>query len=260
MIDDAFIQVLLNARRRLPQETWQALTERLCHIDPDCTADVLATVFAGIGNRDIAWSLHQACQKHVQVTPLEVAAAMSTADLAIRTDLSHAEIIWSGPESGVFPIRRIDQVLYDLVNTATTRILLVTFAAYRIQRLCQCLVGALKRGVALTLIMEGAEESEGQLKHDATSAFTSVMAEGCNVLYWPAEFRLRNEAGKPAKLHAKCAVVDSCAVIGSANLTDDALNRNLEIGIMIRSGPIPDLVFDQFAALRRDGVLKLISL
>jgi len=44
----------------------------------------------------------------------------------------------------------------------------------------------------------------------------------------------RNQSGRPGKLHAKFAVIDDAALVSSANLTDDAFNRNLEIGVMIR--------------------------
>ena len=36
-------------------------------------------------------------------------------------------------------------------------------------------------------------------------------------------------AGRPGKLHVKCAIVDDVALVGSANLTDDAFNRNMEL-------------------------------
>ena len=43
-----------------------------------------------------------------------------------------------------------------------------------------------------------------------------------------------NALGRPAKLHAKTAIVDDELVLSSANLTDDAFNRNLELGVLIR--------------------------
>ena len=52
--------------------------------------------------------------------------------------------------------------------------------------------------------------------------------------YWPLAQRERNQTGRPAKLHMKCAVVDDVALVGSANLTDDAFNRNMELGVLLR--------------------------
>jgi cardiolipin synthase A/B len=116
-----------------------------------------------------------------------------------------------------------------------------------------------QRGVSLTLVLEAEQESKGQLTRDALSAFSPVSAAGCRIYYWPIDQRTRNAAGKPGKLHAKCAVIDSSAIIGSANLTDDAFNRNLELGILIRGGPTPEQTFSHFKALIDRGVLREIS-
>jgi hypothetical protein len=48
-----------------------------------------------------------------------------------------------------------------------------------------------------------------------------------------ARQRELNANGKPGKLHAKAALVDGQALISSANLTDDAFNRNLELGALL---------------------------
>jgi phosphatidylserine/phosphatidylglycerophosphate/cardiolipin synthase-like enzyme len=41
--------------------------------------------------------------------------------------------------------------------------------------------------------------------------------------------------GRPGKLHAKVALVDDFVLVSSANLTDDAFNRNLEVGVLLRN-------------------------
>jgi len=41
-------------------------------------------------------------------------------------------------------------------------------------------------------------------------------------------------------MHAKAAVADSCvAFLISANLTEAALERNMELGVLIRGGGLP---------------------
>jgi len=61
-------------------------------------------------------------------------------------------------------------------NQASQRILLVTFAAHRIERLCGCLHGALSRRVSLTLVLEAEQESEGQLSQRTICLFLHL---GC---------------------------------------------------------------------------------
>jgi phosphatidylserine/phosphatidylglycerophosphate/cardiolipin synthase-like enzyme len=41
------------------------------------------------------------------------------------------------------------------------------------------------------------------------------------------------------KLHAKAAVIDKQALLSSANLTDDAFLRNLELGVLFMGGDMP---------------------
>ncbi len=57
-------------------------------------------------------------------------------------------------------------------------------------------------------------------------------------LAWPAPARPLD-----ASMHAKVLVVDRCtALVGSANLTGHALERNFECGLLIRGGQVPPLL------------------
>ena len=143
----------------------------------------------------------------------------------------HIELLWSGPSpANKIPARRIDQTLYDLIAKAKHEILLVTFAAAKIGRLIGELLKAKERGVNVRLILEFEQSSEGQLSYDALKAFPVSFVTETEVYYWPIEKRDRNQTGRPGKLHAKLAIVDDTALVSSANLTDDAFNRNLEVG------------------------------
>lgn len=255
MFSESFIDALVRARRRLPQETWRTTIERLSEADGTGSVDQLIQTLTAISNQDIAWLLGRTFQGNSNLSWSQIAAAMSVVDGLVKEEICPSEIIWSGPPNGLFPVRRIDQVLYDLVNRARERILLVTFAANRIERFCKALQEALFRGVSLTLILEAEQESEGQLSMDALGAFDSIRDSGCKVYYWPLALRERNAAGKPGKLHAKCAVIDFCAIVGSANLTDDAFNRNLELGIRLNQSDYAEQIFLHFQALIDKRVL-----
>jgi len=103
--------------------------------------------------------------------------------------------------------------------------------------------------VSLTLILETAEESEGQLNFDALNAFSTLPKGSYSVYCWPSDRRPRNAAGRPGKLHVKCAVVDSTALVGSGNLTEDAFNRNMELGLLVNDAPTADVLYSHFTAL-----------
>jgi cardiolipin synthase len=113
---------------------------------------------------------------------------------AIRTmSLSYAkwecerqiELLWGGPSpANQIPARRIDQVLYDLIAEAERDIMLVTFAAAKIDRLTAVLIEAMRRHVSVQLILEFEEASEGQLSYDALRAFPPSLIKGAHIYYW----------------------------------------------------------------------------
>lgn len=167
------------------------------------------------------------------------------------------ELLWSGPlPQGQVPARRIDQVLYDLIADAKSDILLVTFAAAKIQRLTTALTQAASRGVAIRLVLEFEETSAGQLTYDALKAFPKSLTDHAEICYWPLNMRERNQAGRPGKLHAKVAVIDDVAVVSSANLTDDAFNRNLEMGVKLVAGNLPGSLRKTVQGLLDEGILR----
>jgi cardiolipin synthase len=151
-----------------------------------------------------------------------------------------------------------DQVLYDLIGEAQRDVMLVTFAAAKIDRLAAALIEAMHRHVSVHLILEFEEASEGQLSYDALRAFPENLIKGANIYYWPVDKRERNQAGRPGKLHAKTAIIDETVVISSANLTDDAFNRNLELGARIVGSKFSERVRAYFEGLIAGKVLVRI--
>jgi phosphatidylserine/phosphatidylglycerophosphate/cardiolipin synthase-like enzyme len=123
--------------------------------------------------------------------------------------------------------------------------------------LCEHLTSAVHRGVDLVLIVESEGESEGQLSKDAIRAFSNVPTN--RIYYWPLSQRQRNQAGRPGKLHMKCAIVDDVALIGSANLTDDAFNRNMELGVIVREPATVDSLVEHFRELIQAKILHLVD-
>jgi len=259
MMSRELIGALTQARRWLSQSAWIQVTERLATLDAVPDADSIRTATAGLINRDAAWVLAQAFQKAGHIPWPQIAAAMAAVDYSVGDGNSTIEVLWTGPASGRFPVRRMDQMLYDLVSAAPRRIVLVTFAAYRVPHLCEHLTRAVERGVELTLIIESKAESDGQLSFDAVEAFRDVPAARESLYYWPLAQRERNQAGRPGKLHAKCAIVDDVAIIGSANYTDDAFNRNIELGVLVKDHAAVSTIVEHFKELIRVGVLVQVG-
>ncbi len=200
--------------------------------------------------------LHMA-KERMSWEALGVAFAVAARLHSWHREEHHLEMLWSGPiPAGGYSARRIDQALYDLIACAKKDIVLVTFAAARIQLLTGNLLSAIQRGVNIRLILEFAEESLGQLSHDALRAFPMELREQAEIWYWPLEHRDCNAAGKPGKLHAKLAIIDETVLLSSANLTDDAFNRNMELGVMLNNPEFHATITAHIDGLMKGGELR----
>ena len=255
MVSTEMISALTEARKRVPAELWRALSREISAIHSNVSSDSIQRVLAHVPNRDAAWILSEAFRASSNsIAGIELSAAMDAVDCAVADSRPPVELIWTGPSNSRPSLRRIDQTLYDLISEAQRRIILVTFAAHRVAHLCDHLKLAVDRGAELTLIVESEEESEGQLTLDAITAFKSLPIKK-RIYYWPLAQRERNAAGRPGKLHVKCAIVDDAALVGSANLTDDAFNRNMELDVLVRDSEAVAILFGHFEELIQRKVL-----
>jgi phosphatidylserine/phosphatidylglycerophosphate/cardiolipin synthase-like enzyme len=253
------IAALFHARRRTDGEQWMTLANKLLSHPAPVPQKALDAWLAAVPNSDSAWAIKAALMIDAALPGVAVGASMLTVDHMDLEQTERTELMWTGPRNGRFPIRRIDQVLYDLIARAQRRILLVTYAAHRVPHLCRHLEDALHRGVDLRLIVECEEASEGQLSSDAKNAFPGLPEAGAKLFYWPLAKRERNQAGRPGKLHAKCAVVDDVALVGSANLTDDAFNRNMELGVLLKDADTVSGLLSHFEELVASGTLERVA-
>lgn len=250
-----FIEKLRAARERVPQSAWLSVVGKFRKESTPPSANAAADLTKIAFPPDATWALRQVFKEEGIPSWTDLATAFEVVDLWVASSPKTIDIVWSGPANGTFPIRRIDQVLYDLLSHARQRVFLVTFSAHRVPLLCDHLTQAIDRGVHVTLLLESEQASAGQLSYDAAKAFKDVDLNKVRLLHWPLENRGKNQAGKPGKLHVKCAVVDETAIIGSANLTDDAFNRNMEMGTIIRAPETVANIYSHFETLLQNGTL-----
>lgn len=165
------------------------------------------------------------------------------------------ELVWTGPAPRGTTLRRTDQVLLDMVRTAEHTLHVVTFAAYRIPVVKEAMLRAAKRGVAVTLIFESPDASAGKTAFAGLDALGDELRSLSEIYLWPLEKRPKDSAGKHGSLHAKCAVADEEVLfVSSANLTEYALNLNMEMGLLVRGGELPGRAAGHLRRLVEEGV------
>jgi phosphatidylserine/phosphatidylglycerophosphate/cardiolipin synthase-like enzyme len=179
-------------------------------------------------------------------------ALLSAAAVASESQASQSiDPVWTGPATIDVPVRQTALALLDLVASASQRLILVSFAAYKVPVLLDALRDADARGVDIRLVLETVGDSAGALSVDAGDAFGEIKAIAS---FWAWPFAKRPLG---AKLHAKAAIADeSMAFVASANLTGAALEDNMELGLLVRGGSIPRQLARHFMALMDRGDLE----
>jgi len=262
MTDELFVTVE-KLVRKAPSAWMKSVVEMLRSLQATAPVEIVIKNLPTTNNADLSFLIAEALRKASTQMSWE---ALSWILQSNFFNYNHwlanqrIELLWSGPSPvAQIPARRIDQALYDLIANAKREILLIMFAAAKIERLVDELLKAKQRGVNVRLVLEFEQSSEGQLSYDALKAFPQSLISAVEVYYWPIEKRERNQAGRPGKLHAKLAIVDDTVLISSANLTDDAFNRNLEVGAMINNAEFLEKTKIYIGSLISEGVLNRLD-
>ncbi len=192
------------------------------------------------------------------IPPQAIAAALHTAVLSERErrEAQSVELVWTGPDVGVVPLRRTEQVVLQVIEAASQRLLVVSYAVFNVPRICEALIRAADRGVAINVIVESPDRIAGQKAYSTLAALGPTVAGRCGVYLWPIEGRSKGGAGKPGLLHVKCAVADGrWLFLSSANLTEQAFSINMELGVLITGGTTPVQVEAHFGKMIESGTL-----
>jgi|TARA_R110002051_G_scaffold3396_1_gene18379 phosphatidylserine/phosphatidylglycerophosphate/cardiolipin synthase-like enzyme len=167
---------------------------------------------------------------------------------SVASNNQSTELVWTGPDANLFPVRRSEQVLLDLINSAQDTLFIVSFVLVNIQNVEKAIDTAVKRGVNVRMLLES-EDKEGSNGFIDTINRLYVNIPNLKLYIWPRKNREYLQGGF-ARVHAKCAVADRrLAFITSANLTAAALDRNIEMGVNIEGGSIPENIFNQLSSM-----------
>jgi phosphatidylserine/phosphatidylglycerophosphate/cardiolipin synthase-like enzyme len=185
-----------------------------------------------------------------------LSAARATAAMHQET----TELVWTGPDYAGMTLRRTDQALLEVIQAAQRELLIVSFAVYMVPAVAAAIEDAGQRDVVTRICLETSTTSEGQVGYDTIAALGSEVRRVAHIYTWPLNRRPQSTNSRPGLLHVKCAVADDTAMfISSANLTGQALNANIELGVLIRHGHLPGNVAQHFRRLMAAGILMRVE-
>lgn len=245
---------------------------------PPESAERLAQAIAAASDRDAADDRSSALIAHPRfaerrealfaaweaegLSPTAVALALRAAARCMRDARAEVRVepVWTGPALAGGEFRRTEQALLEVIRLADRRLLLVSYAVYRHPVLRGALVEAADRGVSLHIVVESPEESQGRMSANALKGLGSKVLARSTVFVWPASKRPKDAKGHAGVLHAKCALADSAVLlVSSANLTESAMTSNIELGLLVKGGPLPARVGEAFDGLRSSGALVAVA-
>jgi phosphatidylserine/phosphatidylglycerophosphate/cardiolipin synthase-like enzyme len=110
--------------------------------------------------------------------------------------------------------------------------------------------------VSVNILLESSTEHGGSVKGDSVKTMAEAVP-GATILVWDSVAKKPEGSALSASVHAKCVVADRrLAFITSANLTSAALERNMELGLLLRGGTVPDRLRSHLAALVTTKIIR----
>lgn len=179
------------------------------------------------------------------------------------------ELVWSGPELPGLRSRDTAAVVRELFGSAQRELLIVGYAIHQGRQLFRVLAERMDQDpdLRVRLVLDVRRE------HGNTSFEFEILqrfAHDFRTKQWPGErlpevfFDPRSlllEQERRSAMHAKCVVADyDRTLVTSANLTEAAQQRNIELGVLVRGVAFAGAVQHRFNDLMRLGLLHHLSI
>ncbi len=255
------------------EDIWKVIADMGIELHPDrinAIAEQLSNIssvneffnarsnFGWMANKSIMLALEKAWAQKPEISSLEIAAALRGASktASIMENREAIEMVWTGPFTGLVSCRHTEQVLLEVIDSARWRLFIVSFVTYDIESIKKALQDAAGRNVEINILLESSKLQGGKINFDSLASFRE-MIPSANLYEWnPGSKFIEQKNWLNGAVHAKCAVADGkLAFITSANLTRAAMENNMELGVLIRGGKLPEKLEHHLEALKVIGVI-----
>src|SRR4029078_8959786 len=229
-----------------------------------CSPPSLKSVLGGtVGTENVVGVLSYLAE--MKMSPRACAEWLRAADAAAAR-APRPDIVWSGPEVSGVHARNTRRVYEELLGTAERSVWASTYAYFDGAKAFDVLARRMdaRSDLRVTLLLNI------QRRRGDTSVGSDVVRRFADRFWgmdWPGTTRpavyydpRSLESGGPAGvLHAKAVLADDESLfITSANLTEAAFDRNIELGFLVRDPALAASVTAQFRALIDRYLLQLL--
>ena len=254
------MQALLESIQHLVREQHRdkitALAEKFKHGGDFSSGHLNGFFNSPSANRVLAKIISQAAALSVSGEALAGLLVGSSYSYRFERQEEEVQLVWSGPDVNRIPVRHSEQVLVELINSATRTLHLISYVLVNIGPIEEAIQSAIRRGVDVSLLIETENKDDNGSFRRTLQRLRNEIA-GLRLFEWPRT--QRDLSNGFASMHGKSFVGDSnVAFVTSANLTSAALDRNIEIGIWIRGGEVPTKLVQQLDAMRTANIITEI--
>jgi hypothetical protein len=217
----------------------------------------------------VAARLQQLHEEGMQPTHLALLAETIMRTRAVQPQESEvADLVWTGPEALGVTNRDTGVVVRDLFGSAEAEVLVAGFAVYQGRAVFKRLAERMEErpGLRVRLFLDVQRPPMDTSLH---SELLRRFLHRFRTKEWPGEWTpelyhdprsLEADTVKRSSLHAKCVIIDRrVAFVTSANFTEAAQARNIEVGALIRCPQFAAKLAEHFEALAESGVLRPVG-
>ena len=242
---------------------------RTGRLTPPFTALAIQRLVTQHAVLDTATSLQDLHNQGLNGSQISTALELLLQDRRKRSDPGDLiDLVVTGPEGGAVAVRDTRVVVRELFANASESVLVAGYAVYKGQQVFQSLADRMMvlPELKVRLFLDITRRyGDTTIAADLVQRFLSRFKQS----EWPVDrpmpevyyFPLSQEHSPESRavLHAKCIVIDRQQVfVGSANFTEAAHNRNIEVGLLIKTSSIAHQLASHFEALVADGELKRV--
>ena len=258
---------MTDALRRLTTEELRRLSTALQagRLQPPWTAFALERFVPRLLVHEVAIEFQQLGSEGWSTKHLARLLEMLLLDRTDRPDAAPViELVSTGPTADSSPTRQTAVVVRELFASALEAVLVVGYAVNQGRQVFQTLAERMEQIPALKVrLCLNIARSRNDSSHD--SELVLRFARDFKQHEWPGQKlpevfydprALDTSSNKRTSLHAKCIVIDSqAAFISSANFTEAAQSRNIEVGVLLRSSSSARQLATHFDELIASSVL-----
>ena len=255
--------------RSLPASTLQSIAHALRggRLKPPYTAFTVAEWAPQYGRDSLAAELVSLQTCGFTTTTLAITLeALAEDAVARQRAIDQVQLVWTSPDEEGPHVRDTSVVVRQLLSEARQSLLISTYSIVNGQEVFIPIYEAwlFHPELEVVLILNVSPDDKNGLCEDAA---VSKYAKTFWKYHWPWSRKPavfydprgpEKTQGAPACQHAKCILVDGAtAFITSANFTESAHERNIELGVLFRENPkVAQSIRSKFESLIQNGFLK----